>query len=189
MFFLVVVYTSHTLLALAGNGRVQAHLPLSPGLPILPPVTPSDGVLYGGAVSPQYNAAVALGGSPALSIGGALSDVPYAMPQPFHEWDVNHASGPSVFDCPEGFALTERSTCVFVEFRRAEESCPYGSFRDKNMRGCVQIDAVPPDRTCPSGFQYFMRGCIRRTQIPPIVNLHLHPSSHSPLLYRVTTKA
>lgn len=174
------------------TARTQAHLPLSPGLPLAPPLPPTHNVLYGGAPDITYGApatepsmygaavgkslgvgttpVVAVGGSPLETLSAALSDVPLALPKPFQEWDVNRPIGPGVFDCPHGFALTPDNTCTYVEFRKPEESCPYGTYRDRSMKGCIQIDSVPPARTCPSGFEYFMKGCIRRTQISPTVS-------------------
>lgn len=161
---LLVIFSSS-----AVSAPRQAHLPLTSGLPPLPDLPLNAGVRYAGSPPLEYPSRVTLGGSPLFSLSGALRDVPYAVPQPFHEWDVNHANGPSAFDCPDGFSLTADNTCILVEYRRPEESCPYGTFRGKSHHGCVQIDSVPPDRTCPSGFQYFMRGCIRRTQAPPLL--------------------
>eukprot|EP01053_Blabericola_migrator_P005247 Blabericola_migrator_1__5246@NODE_269_length_10566_cov_217_328317_g225_i0_p2_GENE_NODE_269_length_10566_cov_217_328317_g225_i0NODE_269_length_10566_cov_217_328317_g225_i0_p2_ORF_typecomplete_len869_score173_21CPW_WPC/PF09717_10/2e02CPW_WPC/PF09717_10/1_8e04CPW_WPC/PF09717_10/4_2e03CPW_WPC/PF09717_10/5_9e02CPW_WPC/PF09717_10/1_2e03CPW_WPC/PF09717_10/4_4cEGF/PF12662_7/34cEGF/PF12662_7/2_1e03cEGF/PF12662_7/1e02cEGF/PF12662_7/2_3e02cEGF/PF12662_7/2e02cEGF/PF12662_7/3_7e02cEGF/PF12662_7/4e02_NODE_269 len=151
------------------GARTQAHLPLQHGLPPVPYIDPPAATPVRHSGVPQYADDVMVGGSPVEALRAAVQDLD-SIPLPFNEWDVNHiAPGPAVFDCPDGFSLTESNTCIFLEYRHAEESCPYGSFRERLSRQCVQVDSVPPDRTCPAGFEYFMRGCIRRTQIPPLL--------------------
>eukprot|EP01054_Gregarina_sp_Poly1_P001346 Gregarina_sp_Poly_1__1345@NODE_1332_length_4355_cov_250_381530_g896_i0_p1_GENE_NODE_1332_length_4355_cov_250_381530_g896_i0NODE_1332_length_4355_cov_250_381530_g896_i0_p1_ORF_typecomplete_len771_score71_09CC/PF04942_14/3_2CC/PF04942_14/2_9e03CC/PF04942_14/9_2e03CC/PF04942_14/82CC/PF04942_14/6_9e02CC/PF04942_14/1_1e02CC/PF04942_14/2e02CC/PF04942_14/2_3e02TIL/PF01826_17/27TIL/PF01826_17/3_4e02TIL/PF01826_17/2_4e02TIL/PF01826_17/2_7e02TIL/PF01826_17/4_6e03TIL/PF01826_17/1_1e04FXa_inhibition/PF14670 len=166
------------------GARTQAHLPLQHGLPPVPAHPAS--AAYAGNPFVNYAAPVSLGGSHEDAVNAALHDID-SVPFPFNEWNVNHISGPSIFDCPQGFSLTDENTCIFLEYRAAEESCPYGSYRERSNRGCIQIDSVPPDRTCPAGFEYFMRGCIRRTQIPPMLTCPAGYSQVDSLCYSVSS--